>query len=104
MMMATYILLIEVKSFLENLPPLEYFDNNESATPSNTPSAKKAAGFSLKTVDFSKFLENINDDKNDFDNFVSNDFRQTRNLNFCENTYVGTGRYDLGCSINTPKV
>jgi hypothetical protein len=66
-------------------------------TPQNTPSAKKAADFSLKNVDFSKFLDNQN-------NFESNPIRQERE--YCDPLYIGNSAQEIGYSqnSNSPKV
>ena len=76
---------------------LEYFQNNDMATPQNTPSAKKAAEFSLKNIDFTKFLENQN-------NFEANIVHHERE--FCEPLFLGNTKQDIGytSSSDTPKV
>ena len=76
---------------------LEYFKNNDMPTPQNTPSAKKAAEFSLKNVDFSKFLDNQ-------DNFDSNKLRHEKE--FCEPLLLGNTKLDIGYTenIENPKV
>jgi|LauGreDrversion4_2_1035121.scaffolds.fasta_scaffold2299254_2 hypothetical protein len=67
------------------------------ATPQNTPSAKKTADFSLKNVDFSKFLDNQN-------NFESNPIRHERE--YCDPIFIGNSAQDIGYSENSncPKV
>jgi len=56
-------------------------------TPSNTPSAKNQVGFSLKNIDFSKIINDKNEDSDDnFDNFEK--FKAPK-LNFCESPCVG---------------
>lgn len=68
---------------------LEYFQNNEMATPQNTPSAKKASEFSLKNVDFSKFLDNQ-------DNFD----KQKHEKEFCEPLLLGNTKLEIGYTKN----
>ena len=74
-------LLIEV-----NLNYIEYFENNDSATPSNTPSAKKAHEINLKQIDFNKFLNNYNEDNINIRNEKV----------YCDITYLGDSLQDVG--------
>ncbi len=67
------------------------------ATPQNTPSAKKAAEFSLKNIDFTNFLENRN-------NFDTNIIRHERE--FCDPLFLGNTNQEFGYTkdADTPKV
>jgi hypothetical protein len=78
---------------------LEYFDNKDSTTPSNTPSAKKnSTDFSLKSVDFDKFL-NV---QNNYDSYASSNLKS--DLTFCEETYIGNTKDDFGITQNGKKL
>ena len=79
---------------------IEYFDNNESQTPQNTPSAKKATEFSLKNIDFSKYLES-RDDYSSANNKMSHHTRHE--LTFCSNTLIGNGKFEVGCTTDDNK-
>jgi hypothetical protein len=82
----------------EHIYHLEYFDGKDSTTPSNTPSAKQANEFTLKTVDFDKFI-NV---QNNYDNYASNNFKD--DLTFCDTTYIGNSKGELGASVNGKKL
>lgn len=73
---------------------LEYFNNkNDSTTPQNTPSAKQNQNFTLKNIDFDKYIP-----KNEYDSYASNDLRQ--NFKFCSSTYIGNGSSESGCTTS----
>jgi hypothetical protein len=67
-------------------------------TPSNTPSTKQTKTFSLKGVDFGKFL-NV---QNNRDDYASNNIND--DLTFCEITYIGNTKGDFGVSLNGNKL
>jgi hypothetical protein len=77
---------------------LEYFQNNDSATPSNTPSGKKAADVTLTTVNFDKFLNM----QNGYESYTSNNFKM--DLTFCETTCIGNAKCEVGISQNGQKM
>ncbi len=76
-------------------------------TPQNTPSAKKQGNdFSLKNIDFSKFLDSRNDYNNNI-SYATSDFKHEQHeLSFCEPTYLGNSKKEVGVtkSADNPKV
>lgn len=67
----------------------EYFDNHDSATPSNTPSAKMSQGISLKNVDFSRLFQ-----KEQGKDDISTDIDP--HLNYCKEVYLGASKNPVG--------
>jgi hypothetical protein len=62
-----------------------YFQNHDSATPSNTPAGNKTKEVSLKSIDFTKYLENMEE------NIVSTD-----DPSFCDKAFVGDSSFESG--------
>jgi hypothetical protein len=77
-------------------------------TPQNTPSSKKQGNdFSLKNIDFSKFLDSRNDYNNNSNSYATNDFKHEQHeLSFCEPTYLGNTKKEVGVTKygDNPKV